>query len=695
MERIAEKIIAHKRMVLVIFLVLAVFSLLTMGGVKVNYDLVDYLPDGTPSTTALNVMNAEYTQATPNIRVYLPNVSIPEALKAKAELKALGFVENVSWLDDVINIGQPLELADAKTVDAYYKDGGALFSVTADKSVNAVKVVTAIRECVGADAAVAGETVDMAEAQLATQNEIAKIMITVVPMALLILFVTTRSWFEPVLFIIAIGVSILLNLGTNIFLKEVSFITQGVAPILQLAVSMDYAIFLLNAFQDYRESGVEIREAMRKAMVKSFSTVMASGLTTVLGFLALTLMRFKIGPDMGFVLAKGIFFSLISVLVFLPVVGVMTYKLIDKTKHRSFLPSFRKMGNAITAVRVPVLLLAFLLMVPCYLAQQSNTFRYGAASSDPKTKAGADTVMINDTFGKASQMALLVPRGEWGKEIALNDELKAIPEVTSVISYVNMVGTQIPPEFLPQDMVEQMLSPNYSRFIISLDMPDEGAEAFAVVKQVRGLVAEYYGNEYHLCGNSVNNFDMMTTVTADNVLVNAVAILAIGFVLLVTFKSISIPLLLLLTIEASIWMNLAFPYFMGDEIHYIGYLVINTVQLGATVDYAILLSERYLQKRQTLFKHEAIKQTIAETAPSILTSAGILTMAGVMIGVISTNAVVSQLGTVLGRGAAFSCIMVLLFLPAMLILCDCILPKTTYHTKFVFPEKKAKTSSNA
>ncbi|MEG2037583.1 MAG: MMPL family transporter, partial [Ruthenibacterium sp.] len=389
MERMAQKILAHKYLVLVVFLVLAVLSLFTMGGVSVDYDLAHYLPDGTPSTTALNVMNAEYTQATPNIRVYLPDVSIPQALETKQKLEALSFVEDVSWLDDVINLKQPLELADKKTVDSYYKNGGALFSVTADKNVNASLEISAIRECVGPSAAVAGETVDMAEAQQATQSEIAKIMLTVVPMALFILFLTTRSWFEPVLFIIAIGVSILLNLGSNIFLHQVSFITQGVAPILQLAVSMDYAIFLLNAFQDYRESGIEIREAMRKAMLKSFSTVMASGLTTVLGFLALVLMRFKIGPDMGFVLAKGIFFSLVSVLVFLPAVGVLTYKLIDKTKHRSFLPSFGKMGTAITSIRVPVLLLSFALMIPCFLAQQNNTFRYGAASADPKTQAGA------------------------------------------------------------------------------------------------------------------------------------------------------------------------------------------------------------------------------------------------------------------------------------------------------------------
>lgn len=685
LEKIAGRVLRHRFLVLGVFTAAALLCALVMGGVRVNYDLADYLPDGAPSTAALEVMDEAFSQAAPNVRVYLPGVSLPEALAMKEKIRELPCVQAVGWLDDAVDIHAPLELADSAVVAAYYRDGGALFSVTADKEENASEVIAALRGCVGEEAAIAGETVDLASAQESTRSEIARIMLTVVPMALLILLLSTSSWLEPVLFIFTIGVSILMNLGTNLLFGEVSFITQGVAPILQLAVSMDYAIFLLNAFADFRDQGMEIRAAMGKAMVKSASAVLASGLTTVLGFLSLVVMRFKIGPDLGLVLAKGVLFSLVSVLFFLPVLGVLSYRLIDKTRHRPLLPSFRGLGRMAVRARVPVLAVAFLVMIPCYLAQQSNTFRYGAASSDPATKAGADTLLINDAFGRSSQMALLVPRGQWGREVQLGAALEDIPQVVSVISYVNLVGTEIPAEFVPEEAVSQLLSEHYSRFIVSLDMPDEGAEAFAVVERVRALAGELYGEDYRLVGNSVNSYDMMQTVTADNFLVNGLAILGIGLVLLLTFQSLSLPVILLLTIEASIWINLSFPYFMGTEMHYIGYLVISTVQLGATVDYAILFTGHYLENRKLLGKLDAARQTATETAASILVSAGILTAAGMMIGLISTNAVVSQLGTVLGRGAAISCVMVLLFLPAVLMLCDPIIPRTTRKLKFYRP----------
>lgn len=678
MKKIAKFVLDHKKTVLTIFILAVILSIFAQSKVKINYNLTDYLPDEAPSTIALEVMNKEYTKATPNARVYIPNVSITQALEYKERLKQLEGIEGVDWLDDVTSIYLPIETMDTKLLQTYYKDGGALFTVTINED-KSITTIDEIRSIIGEQGAISGEAVDKAAAQQSTGNEIQKIMLFVIPMILIILLITTNSWFEPIIFLVTIGVSIMINEGTNLFLGEISFITKTTSSILQLAVSMDYAIFILDSFSHYRQKGMDVKTAMYNAMCKSASSILASGLTTLLGFAALTIMRFKIGPDMGIVLGKGIIFSLLSVLFFLPILAVYSYQLIDKTSHKSFIPSFEKLAKIGVKVSLPLIIAIVVIVIPCFMAQSHNTFMYGSSGMNgPETKVGQDRELINNKFGESVQIALMVPRGEWAKEKQVNEEIKQIKEVTSVISYVDKVGKEIPTDFAGEDAISQLVSKNYSRFVLSVATPDEGEEAFQVVEKLRSIANSYYGENYQLVGGSVNNYDMKETITKDNLKVNIASILAIGLVLLCTFKSISIPIVLILTIEASIWINLSFPYFGGDTLNYIGYLVISTVQLGATVDYAILFSERYLQNREKVEKKEAGIKTIRATAPSILTSAGILAIAGFTIGIVSTNGVISQLGTLIGRGAVLSAVLVLLFLPGILMLLDKVIQKTTF-----------------
>lgn len=686
MKILAGRILKHRRIVLSVFLVVLVFCIFLQASVSVNYNLAEYLPEDAPSTRALNIMDEEFSQATPDTRVYVPQITLTEALEMKEKLGALEGVEAVQWLDDAIDLKEPIELADDETVNTYYKDSDALFMVAISEE-NSVQTIGKIRSLIGEDGAVSGQTVNMASAQETTKTEMTQIMIWVVPAVLIILFLATTSWFEPLLFLCAIGVSILINMGTNIFFGEVSFITQSVSPILQLAVSMDYAIFLLNSFARHRRETPDVNQAMRSAMMDSAPAVLASGLTTILGFLALVVMRFKIGPDLGFVLAKGIVLSLVSVMFFLPVLTLSCYRLIDKTQHRSFVPSFHKFGKFVGKSRIITIIIILILIVPCFLAQQRNSFTYGTSELSPDSRAGRDMRIVEEKFGKSTPMIVMIPKGDFGKELEVNERLKEIPEITSIVSYVNLVGTEIPEQFLPKDAIEMLRSENYSRFILTVDTPEEGEDAFSVVETVRSAVSEVYGDEYLMCGTSVNNYDMRESITSDNATVNLLAVIAIALVLLFTFKSLSIPLILLITIETSIWINLSIPYFTGAPICYIGYLVINTVQLGATVDYAILYTDHYIKNRKTLPVRDAIQQTVAETSKSILTSAIILTLAGTMIGMISSEAVVSELGTLLGRGAALSGAMVLFFLPAMLSLTDLIVKKTTWKSNFLKKER--------
>jgi len=677
MDKIARSILLHKRSILIAGIILAVFGAILMPMVDVRFSLSVYLPDNAPSTEALEVVENSFTDGIPNVKVAIPDVSIPEGLEYKEKLADIPGVSNVLWLDDVADIRKPIEIQKNETVEAWYKDGMALFLLTVDED-NAVNIVEQIREIAGNDAVLSGEAVNQAAAQSTTMGEISMIMLYVLPLALIILLLSTSSWFEPVLFLVTIGVAILINEGTNIFLGEISYVTRATSAILQFAVSIDYAVFLLHRFAGYRSEGMDVKESMQKAMVKASSAIAASAATTVFGFLALTLMRFKIGPDMGFVLAKGVLFSYISVMVLLPVLTLYTTKIMDKTQHRPLMPSFKGLGKFAVRICIPLAIVISLAIVPSFLAQRRNEFLYGSSGMHSEgSQVREEAKFIENVFGEAQQMMLLVPEGNIAKEDALTKDLDAIRNVTSVISYANTAGKEIPVEFLDRDQISQFYSNGYSRMILYAAVPDEGEEAFAVVQDVRDTARKYYGDEYYLLGQNVINYDLKKTITGDYFPVMLASVLAIGTVLVLTFRSVSIPLILLLTIEGAVWINLGLPYFMGDSLNYIGYQIISSVLLGATVDYGILFAQRYLEFRKTSGKKDAARLAVAQTAASILTPAGILTIAGLTLGFVSTNGIISQLGIILGRGAAISAAMVLFFLPALLIIFDGLIQRTT------------------
>lgn len=681
MENISKFLLKHKYTVLIVFAVLTAFSVIASSFVKINYQLSDYLPSDAPSTVALNIMDERFDQTIPNLSVYIEDVTIPEALEFKTQLLGQPGVKSVLWLDDVLDVYTPLEMQDAKTVESWYKNGTALFSVTMDDT-HIADDIRSLRAFIGSRGIISGDAANQAAAQSSTANEIPKIILFVVPLVLIILLISTSSWFEPVLFLLAIGVAVLLNMGTNVFLGEVSFVTNASSGILQLAVSMDYAVFLLHSFARYRHAGDGIQEAMSKAMVESFSSIAASAATTVIGFAVLVLMRFRIGADMGVVLAKGILFSFISVMVLLPVMAISTTKLMDRTHHRPLLPKFEGFGRVVGRVCIPIAIIVVILIVPGFLGQKNNQFIYGSSGmSSPGSQEKLDAEKIESVFGKTVQMVLLVPEGDVVKEKQLGTALDHIEHVTNVISYANYVGAEIPQDFLNKDQLSQFRSGGYSRMILYVDTPDEGKEAFDTVNAVRATASDFYPGTYQLVGQSVVNYDLMDTIVKDNRVVNVAVVLSIGLVLLLTFRSLSIPLILLLVIEGATWINLSLPYFTGDTLNYLGYQIISSVQLGATVDYGILFATHYMANRRVQDKYSAIRKTVADSTASILTPAAILTIAGMMLGLISSNGIISQLGAILGRGAALSAVMVLTVLPGLFLMLDTAVHKTTLIKK--------------
>ncbi len=681
MGKIASLIVKYQKSIIISFGILIIISIFLQGLVSVNYDMVDYLPPHAQSTKAIEIMEEEFTQTMPNANVMIRNVSLTEALSYKKQLSEIKGVSAVLWLDDVIDVKVPLEMADSSQVEGFYKEHNALYTVTIEKGMEE-DTCQEILDLIGEENALAGDAPDLVAAQNAAGSEVTNAMLILVPIIILILILSTSSWMEPVFFMVAIGISIIINMGTNVFVGEISFVTSSVTPILQLACSLDYAIFLLHSFAKNRNKYSDVSIAMQHSIRESMTTVAASAATTVFGFLALVFMDFGIGADLGINLAKGIVFSFLSVMIFLPALALRLYKMIDKTKHKEFLPEFKMLYKVLSKVFIPVAIVMFLFIVPSFLGQGKVEFLYGTSSNTSSSRSGLDRIAIAEEFDQSTIVALIVPKGEPAKEQELCEALADLKHITSVTSYVSTVGTVIPADFLPKEIQEQFYSENYTRIILYTDTPPEGKVAFETIDQINDIARPLYGDQVYMAGQSANTNDMKEVVSQDTKVVNIVAILAIFFVLLVTFRSAMLPILLLLTIEIGIWINLAIPYFNGIAISFMGYLIISSVQLGATVDYAILLTNNYLQKRAEYDKREAVRKAWLKSFEPIMVSGTILATAGFTLYATSTNPVIYEMGMLVGRGALLSIGMVLLFLPAMFLLFDRVIEKTTYRSNY-------------
>lgn len=682
MRKLYQIIVAHPRSIITFFLVAAVISLFCQSKVSVNYDMKDYLPEESPSTVALDTMETEFEGGIPNARVMVRDVTVAEAMGYKDRLEACEGVTDVMWLDDAANIEQPLETMNQETVETYYKDGNALFTVTVEeeKLLNAEEDMEVV---VGDRGALTGDAVSTAVATTSTVSEIYKIASFAVLFVFFMLFLTTTSWLEPVIVMAGLGIAVVINAGTNLIFGEISFVTNAAGSILQLAVSLDYSVFLIHRFEECMKINSSPREAMVDALCKSTSSILSSGLTTVIGFLALVFMQFRIGPDLGLALAKGVAISLITVFTFMPVLILATNNLMQRMRHRRLLPDFHRFGCVVRKIMVPMVAVFLVLIAPAYLASNSNSFYYGSAYIfGEDTKLGKDTAEIEEIFGKNDTYALMVPAGDTAREWELSEALHEIPEVTGIISYVDAAGAQIPEEYLDEATVSQLISDDYSRMVITVDADSEGDEAFSLIEKVRDTAEEYYPGGWYLAGAGVSSYDLMDTITADTVKVNLIAIAAVFVVLLLTMKSLILPVILVLSIETAVWINVSIPYFRDSTVFYISYLIISSIQLGATVDYAILTTSRYMEFRQAMDKKKAIVETIAAVTTSVMTSGIVLAVVGYLLGAFSSHGVLSQLGNFLGNGSLLSLTIVLFVLPGLLYLCDGLIQKTTLHTEF-------------
>lgn len=691
MDRFFKAVLNHRKLVLAIFIIATVASILCIPQVKVNYNFADYLPADNPSTIALHDMQGAFGTSAPNSQLFAGGIDQVQAEQLADALQTIPEVESLLWLGSVVDLRMPLAAADPDLVAAWCCDEGYLYQITLDTSDSggALRAMNDVRALAGEytdDIAMAGEAINTATATGSSNTEIQLIMIMAIIVILGLLMLTSQSWFEPVLFIIVVLIAIALNLGTNIFRGEISFVTQMCAAILQLAVSMDYGIVMLHNYREFSAQGLEPEDAMVKSMHRGFSVIASSAATTFFGFLALCVMVFLLGADMGIVLAKGIIFSFVCVMFMLPCLILICRKPLEKTRHRNFLPSFEKFARVCMKVSLPFAIIVVLITVPAFLGQRHLNYVYGASGFvEQGSQLYTETERIDNLFGANESWVVMVPEGNWAEETALVRDLEALPLISGVTSYTTVASEAIPTQMVDSSQIEQLISGGYSRLVLSTKVKGEGDIPFGLVEQVRDVCARHFGDSYRMVGAAVTCYDINTTVTSDSLRVILASILAIGLVLVIMFRSATIPIALLLSIEISIWINLAIPYFMGTSIQYIGYLVISSIMLGATVDYTIILTRGYLEERKTLPPREACIKGISRNAITILTSGTILTVCGALIGAISSNGVIAELGTLVGRGAAIAAVLTFLFLPALLVYGDWIIQHTTYGLKHFKP----------
>ena len=672
----------HRKAVVVCFVLAALVCAACTPLVKVNFSLTDYLPEESDSVVALNEMKSAFGSSIPNTRIYVEGIDLAQADELSQEFAQVDGITDVMWLGTQVDTHMPLELQDADTLSSWKTDSGYLFRMVLDSNAGqtALDKMREQAEAVGAtQVSMAGDAVNTASAQESTSREVAIILVLGVCIILLILLVTSHAWFEPVIFLTVIGIAILLNMGTNLFMGQISFISRICGAILQLAVSMDYAIVLLHRFRRCQREFADPEEAMAHAMHRGFSVVLSSAAVTFFGFLSLTVMRFGIGVDMGIVLAKGIVFSFFTVMFFMPCLILLSQRALERTKHRYLVPPFDKFAKVCQKLMVPMAVVVVLVAVPSYLGEGRTSFEYGAAGfNTPESQLGQESARVTDAFGEAQTWVVMVPEGQWANEQALLSKLQGFDKVTGVTSYITAAGRAMPTAVVPESTLSQVVSNGWSRMVVTLNVKSGSDEAFQMVQKVREACTEYYGDSYRLAGDNVSTYDLKQVCNEDSSRVKLFSMLAVGLVLALMFRSISLPFIILLAIEVSIWINLAIPYFLGESLNYIGYLVIDAVQLGAAVDYAIIYAREYFDRREQYPAIEAARSAIKHAGITILTSSSILMCAGIAVWLIASNGVISQLGVLVGRGAFLAMLMMFVFLPWLFKTFDKLICRTTF-----------------
>lgn len=745
MEKLAAFIVDKRNLIFLLYVFALIFSIVAMDWVNVENDITTYLGEDTETRQGLTVMNDNFTTFG-TARIMISNITYAKAEALVDQIEAVDGVDSVEF--------------DGTT--DHYKDASALYTVTFDGeemddiSIHALHQIEDmlsdydlyVDTSVGVDS-----SADLA-AEMGSILAIAAIIIV------LVLTLTSRSYAEVPVLVLTFGAAALLNKGTNFVFGTISFISNSVTVILQLALAIDYAIILCHRFSDEHETK-NVRDACVAALSKAIPEISSSSLTTISGLAALGFMHFGIGIDMAMVLIKAIIFSLLSVFTLMPGLLMLFSRWIDKTKHKNLMPKITVVGKMAVKTRyiIPPVFVAVAAVAAVFANKCPYCYTYTDLTTPKQSTSQIAHQKIKGTFGSSTMVAIVVPSGNYDSEGKILSELEELPNVTKAVGLANqeaMDGYMLTDALTPRQFSEladmdyevasllysayavndsqygefvnglsnykvplydmfmfvkdemrkgnvtfsgdtqeklddlfdqldkariQLQSDRYSRLVAYLDLPEEGDKTFEFLDEAHAIIAKYYSSDCYVVGNSTSAKDLSSTFGEDNMLISILSALFVILVLLFTFTSAALPVLLIVVIQGSIWLNFSFPYLQDSPLYFLGYLVVNSIQMGANIDYAIVISSHYLDLKKYMKPHDAIVGALNEAFPTIFTSGTILAVAGSLIGVMTTNPVISSIGSCLGRGTIISIVLVFGVLPQILLLGDTLMERTSFEMK--------------
>lgn len=672
-------------LILSLTIVLVLGSAILSTTVSTNYDMTEYLPEESQTLEGLEVLEDTFGNHA-LIELMVEEVSISRAYQIKLDIQTIDGVMQVIWLDDQADISNP-SMIDPELMSTYYVENRALFRVVFEEDPYDLAIedhIDAIETLLEDETIyMRGNPVQNIESRAIAEGEVFKIILIIIPICFIILVFASRSWLEPLIVLLVLGVGVVINLGTNAFLPSVSFITLTIAAALQLAISLDYSLFFIHRYYEYKDEGYEKKVAANFAFKKSLPVITASALTTMIGFIALFLMRYRIGFDIGIVLTKGIFFSYLSVIFLLPVLIIMLDKYLEKLRHRHFMFHLGFLKTFFIKMKyvIGLLFIGFMIFGGIYRTRVDYLFGAGEYASDASTLA-MDQEEINQYFDDYQTITLLLKDSTKTQELALIDQLNNNEHVLKIEALYTLVNPSIPESFIPENVINMFRQNQYTRMTVYVSLTEENEEMFAFYESFDESVKDQY-ETYYALGTIPSTYEIRDTVIEDTPIVIWVSIALIALVLLAIFRNIAVAILLILVIQTAIWMNIGLLAMNDRQVIYIGYLVVLALQLGATIDYAVLFANRYLEARKTDIKHVALHRTLKYASIPIMISGLVLATAGFIEMIFSNISVVSDIGLLIGRGALFSLMMVVLILPALMILLDRFLIKTCnlFHKK--------------
>ena len=703
--RFSKAVVKHRILILIVVLVLMIPSVLGMAGTRINYDMLDYLPEDMETVIGQNELLEDFGKGAFSF-IIVEDMPAKDVAALKEKIEQVDHVETVLWYDSIADLSIPMELLPDKIYNEFNTENATMMAVFFDTSTSSDITMDAIREIrqiAGKQCFVSGMSALVTDLKDLCEKEEPIYVGIAVLLACVAMLVFLDSWLVPFVFLASIGMMILLNLGTNYFMGEISYITKALSAVLQLAVTMDYSIFLWHSYNEQRTRCDDNKAAMAVAIKETLASVVGSSITTVAGFIALCFMSFTMGRDLGIVMAKGVLLGVLGCVTVLPALILVLDKPLQKTKHKSLIPNMG--GFAKGVVRIfPVFIVIFALLIPPAYYGYSKTndevyYDMGQCLPEDMEYVIANSKLSED-FDIASTHMLLVDANLPAKSVrSMMKEMEQVDGVKYVLGLESVIGSRIPEEILPESITSILKNDKWELLLINSEYK---VASDAVNDQISDLntILKKYDESGMLIGEAPCMKDMIETTSHDFQVVNAISILAIFIIIALVEKSLSLPFILISVIEVAIFINLGLPYYLGQSLPFIAPICISTIQLGATVDYAILMTTRYKAERiRGNGKKDAVWTALSTSIPSIIVSGMGLFAATFGVAIYSDIDIIGSMCMLMARGAIVSMLAVIFILPALLLLCDKIICATTWgmrkKTHFTDDSGHAETPINS